>query len=62
MYEKIVLVFFSLLVLAVSSLVKNLSDLETFFSSHSGSHCSHQYHSKEAGKASSSLVHWFDCD
>lgn len=62
MYEKIVLVFFSLLVLAVSGLVKSFIELETFFSTHSESHCSHEYHSKQSGNASSSLVHWVECD
>lgn len=61
-YDKVVLVFFSLLILALSGLVKSFSDLEDFFSPKSQRRCSHQYHSKESGKASSSLVHWVNCD
>lgn len=65
MYQKIVIVFFSLLILAVSGLVKSFSDLETFFSTHSQERCSHQYQPQAAqvdGKAASSLVHWVNCE
>jgi len=65
MYRKIVVVFFSLLVLALSGLVSSLSELEKFFSSHSQERCSHQYQPKATrvdGKAASSLVHWVSCE
>lgn len=65
MYQKIVIVFFSLLILAVSGLVKSFSDLENFFNSHSEDRCSHQYQPRAAqvdGKAVSNLVHWVNCE
>jgi|LakMenE01Jun11ns_1017448.scaffolds.fasta_scaffold9514147_2 hypothetical protein len=62
MYGKIVLVFFSLLVLLASGFIENLKELENFFSNHSESRCSHSYVPKELGSASSSLVHWVSCE
>ncbi|NBX92783.1 MAG: hypothetical protein EBQ85_06075 [Proteobacteria bacterium] len=61
MYGKIVLVFLSLLVLLASGLVQNMREVERFFSRHSES-CSHAYFPKALGSASSSLVHWVNCD